>query len=267
MSATPATKASAVLLHSAASLYSAGCGRMRETAPIVAEICERSGLSRKQVLKGGRHLATKGIVRQTKKDGDTAYEKIEILYRVLVDVSKRSQNTTLFGQSLATPILIAPTAFHRLAHPEGELATAKGAARAGTIMILSSLSNTRVEEVAAAGAPIWFQLYVYKDRKATEGLVRRAEDWRWGSLARFAGRVPGDDPPALAPWPLPRSRGWVARVNAPLTAAEEEAVGRSIARGQPFGSADWQAATAARLGLTSTLRPRGRPRKAPERGS
>jgi 4-hydroxymandelate oxidase len=69
---------------------------------------------------------------------------------------------------------VAPTAFHRLAHPDGELATARAAARAGTAMVLSTLSTTDVEEVAAQGAPVWFQLYVYRDRGITAALVERA---------------------------------------------------------------------------------------------
>jgi 4-hydroxymandelate oxidase len=74
------------------------------------------------------------------------------------------------------PILVAPTAFHRLACALGELATVRAAGVAGTIMILSSLSNTPVEEVtAAASGPVWFQLYVYKDREATRALIGRAE--------------------------------------------------------------------------------------------
>src|SRR5688572_26938050 len=77
----------------------------------------------------------------------SAYEKYEILYRVLVDVSKRTQSTTVLGEPVKTPILIAPTAFHRLAHPDGELGTARAAAKAGTVMILSTLSNTRIEDV------------------------------------------------------------------------------------------------------------------------
>ena len=106
----------------------------------------------------------------------SAYEKYEILYRVLVDVSKRTQSTTVLGESVKTPILIAPTAFHKLAHPDGELATARAAAKAGTVMILSTLSNTRIEDVVAATtAPVWFQLYVNRDKGATEALVRRAE--------------------------------------------------------------------------------------------
>ena len=105
-----------------------------------------------------------------------AYEKIHLHYRVLVDVARRALATTVLGERLAMPIAVAPTAFHRLAHPDGELATVRGAGDAGTLFILSTLSNTAVEQVvAAASGPVWFQLYVYKDRGATEALVRRVE--------------------------------------------------------------------------------------------
>jgi 4-hydroxymandelate oxidase len=105
-----------------------------------------------------------------------AYDRLSIAYRVLVDVSRRDLATTVLGEPVALPLLVAPTAFHRLATAEGERATARAAGAAGTVMILSTLSNTAVEEVvAAATGPVWFQLYVYRDRKATEGLVRRAE--------------------------------------------------------------------------------------------
>ena len=105
-----------------------------------------------------------------------AYEKIQLHYRVLVDVASRNAATTVLGQRTAMPILVAPTAFHRLAHKDGELASVRGAGDAGTIFILSTLSNTAVEQVVAAAAgPVWFQLYVYKDRSATEALVRRVE--------------------------------------------------------------------------------------------
>jgi 4-hydroxymandelate oxidase len=105
-----------------------------------------------------------------------AFDRISLHYRVLVDVSRRDLAATVLGQRVAMPILVAPTAFHRLATPEGEVATARAAGGAGTVMILSTLSTTPVEEVvAAASGPVWFQLYVYRDRQATEGLVRRAE--------------------------------------------------------------------------------------------
>lgn len=112
----------------------------------------------------------------TLRDNRGAYERLRLAYRVLVDVSARTCATTVLGTPVSMPVLVAPTAFHRLADPEGELATVRAAGRAGTIMILSSLSTTAVEEVvAAASGPVWFQLYVYRDRDATAALVRRAE--------------------------------------------------------------------------------------------
>ena len=112
----------------------------------------------------------------TLRENRAAYDRLTLAYRVLVDVSRRDLSATVLGQPVAMPVLVAPTAFHRLAVPEGEIATARAAGAVGTVMILSTLSNTRVEDVvAAASGPVWFQLYVYRDRKATEGLVRRAE--------------------------------------------------------------------------------------------
>jgi 4-hydroxymandelate oxidase len=105
-----------------------------------------------------------------------AFRRWEIWYRVLVDVSKRSLGTTLLGAGLSAPILIAPMAYHRMAHPEGELATARAAAAMGALYVVSTLATTRLEEVAAASpAPKWFQLYVHKDRGLTRSLVERAE--------------------------------------------------------------------------------------------
>ena len=108
-----------------------------------------------------------------------AWAKIALHGRVLVDVSARDAATTVLGQRVSMPLLVAPTAFHKMAHADGEIGTARAAAAAGTVMILSCLSNTAVEEVVAASdaanGTVWFQLYVYKDRKATEAVVARAE--------------------------------------------------------------------------------------------
>jgi len=98
------------------------------------------------------------------------------------------------------------------------------------------------------------------------GLVERAEEWRWGSLwTRRAKDAP--DRPVLSPWPIDCPRDWSSRVNRPLGPKEDEAVRRSIQRGQPFGAAPWQAEVAARLGLESLFRPRGRPRTTAPNGS
>ena len=82
----------------------------------------------------------------------------------------------MLGQSVSMPILVGPTAFHRLACEAGEIATARAAKAAGTLFVLSSLSNTAMESVFAhAASPRWFQLYIYKDRTITRELVQRAE--------------------------------------------------------------------------------------------
>ena len=112
----------------------------------------------------------------TLRETRVAFERLRVHYRVLVDVSQRDLSTTLFGQKISFPVLIAPTAFHKLAHPDGELATARAAGAAGTIMVLSSLSTTLVEDVvSAAKGPVWFQLYINKDRAFTQDLIARVE--------------------------------------------------------------------------------------------
>ena len=101
----------------------------------------------------------------------------------------------------------------------------------------------------------------YVERNALRAvLVPRAQEWRWGSLWRpdTSASSPG---PVLDDWPIDRPSDWVERVNTPLSPSEEEATRRSIRRGQPLGAPDWQELTAARLGLRSTLRPLGRPKK------
>jgi 4-hydroxymandelate oxidase len=112
----------------------------------------------------------------TLRENVAAWARVTLHYRVLVDVAARDLSTSVLGQPVSMPVLVAPTAFHALACDEGELATARAAARANTVMVLSSLSNTRVEDVCpAAGGRAWFQLYVYRDRGATRALVERAE--------------------------------------------------------------------------------------------
>ena len=112
----------------------------------------------------------------TLRENRAAYDRLRLLYRVMRDVSSRDTSTTLLGQRIAFPALVAPTAFHKMACHAGECATARAAGRMGTIMVVSTLANTRIEEVAeAATGPLWFQLYIYKDRGATLDLVRRAE--------------------------------------------------------------------------------------------
>src|SRR6516162_4670859 len=112
----------------------------------------------------------------TLRENRAAYERITLLPRMLVDVSARDLGTTVLGESVSMPILIAPTAFHGLAHPEGEVATTKAAGAAKTVMTLATCSTSSIEEaMAVATGPVWFQLYVFKDRAVTASLVQRAE--------------------------------------------------------------------------------------------
>ena len=112
----------------------------------------------------------------TLRENIAGWERLMLYYHVLAGVGPRELRTTILGQSISMPIAVAPTAFHTLACPEGEIATAKAAKAARTLFILSSLSNTSMEAVfAQAASPRWFQLYIYKDREITRALVQRAE--------------------------------------------------------------------------------------------
>ena len=107
----------------------------------------------------------------------------------------------------------------------------------------------------------FYQVTRYVERNALRAnLVEHAEDWQWSSLwRRERGTV--DQRRWLSGWPLPRPRCWVELVNEPQTDAELDALRRSVLRGQPFGSTEWIERTAKELGLESTLRSRGRPRR------
>ena len=112
----------------------------------------------------------------TLRDNIQAFDRLRLHPRVLTDVSQIDTKTTVLDQPLDFPILLAPTAYHRLVHPEGELATVRGAARAGATVVASSFATTAIEDMSrASSSPLWFQLYVVSDRGFTKALVERAE--------------------------------------------------------------------------------------------
>ena len=105
-----------------------------------------------------------------------AYDRIQLQPRVLRDVSVIDTSVTLLGHRMAVPILLAPTAYHRAIHPDGELATARGAGAAGVTWVVSTATTTPLEDIAhVASAPLWMQLYIQPDRSATRDLVQKAE--------------------------------------------------------------------------------------------
>ncbi|MEU6024189.1 alpha-hydroxy acid oxidase [Micromonospora sp. NPDC047134] len=112
---------------------------------------------------------------RTVRANEAAFARRCVVPRVLRGVGRRDLRISLLGSRISMPVLIAPTAFHRLAHPAGEVATAHAAAEAGTIMVVSMAATRPVEEIAAAGGPLWFQLYPQPDLDFTAAVVRRAE--------------------------------------------------------------------------------------------
>ena len=105
----------------------------------------------------------------------TAFGRFMLRARILTDVSRLDTSVTVLGERIPMPVLLAPTAFQRLACTDGERATARAARSTGTILVASTLSTCSIEEIAAEAGVLWLQLYVFKDRGITRALVERAE--------------------------------------------------------------------------------------------
>jgi isopentenyl diphosphate isomerase/L-lactate dehydrogenase-like FMN-dependent dehydrogenase len=127
----------------------------------------------------------------TLRDNVAAYGRWQLRPRVLVDVSRCTTATTLLGHELAMPLVVAPVAFQRVAHPDGEVGMARAAASAGTVMCLSTMATATPAEVATTGAMRWFQLYVFRDYGVTRELVAKAVE------AGFTALVLTVDTPVL----------------------------------------------------------------------
>ncbi len=114
-----------------------------------------------------------------------AFRSYRLRPRVLVDVSEVSTAATVLGTEVSMPVLVAPVAFQRLAHPDGEVAMARAAAAAGTIMTLSTIATSRPREIAAEcdSAPRWFQLYCFRDRGVTQALIDEAVECGFEAIA------------------------------------------------------------------------------------
>lgn len=120
----------------------------------------------------------------TLADNAAAWNRIRLRPHVLRDVGAVSLASTVLGAAVPFPVLVAPMAYHRLAHPEGEAATAAGAAAAGAGLVVSTMATVPLEDVAKAapGGLRWFQLYVHRDRGYTEELVSRAAEAGYQAL-------------------------------------------------------------------------------------
>lgn len=124
---------------------------------------------------------------RTLRENARAFERWILRPHVLADVAERDLSIELFGDRFASPVGVAPTAYHKLATPDGEAATARACAATGTLFVVSTLATTTLEDVAAAApGPRWFQLYVHKDRGFTRSLVERAHAAGYRALALTA---------------------------------------------------------------------------------
>jgi (S)-2-hydroxy-acid oxidase len=133
---------------------------------------------------------------RTLAENRRAFERWVLRPRVLTGVSSADPSTRVLSNDVSLPILVAPWAYQRLAHPDGELATARAAARAGTVMVVSTTAVAFLEDVAAASdGPKWWQLYVFTDRGLTAEIASPSD--RIGVQGRvFHGRFPRCRPSA-----------------------------------------------------------------------
>jgi isopentenyl diphosphate isomerase/L-lactate dehydrogenase-like FMN-dependent dehydrogenase len=145
----------------------------------------------------------------TAAENVAAWRAMRLRPRVLNDISQASTATTVLGQALPAPILIAPTGRHKLFHPKGERETARGAAKAGSLYVTTTSANVPLEEVAAERktAPQWFQLYLFSEHKEVAALIERVallgfsaialtvdnQVYGWSPRAARAPHMPVDD--------------------------------------------------------------------------
>jgi isopentenyl diphosphate isomerase/L-lactate dehydrogenase-like FMN-dependent dehydrogenase len=123
---------------------------------------------------------------RTLRDNRAAFTRRRFLPRVMTDTSRIDLAVEVLGRRWPLPIFTSPTALHRLAHPDGELATARAAAARGITMTLSTSASTDMADVAAVGGPRWFQVYLLADTGARRALIERAVESGYEALVMTA---------------------------------------------------------------------------------
>jgi isopentenyl diphosphate isomerase/L-lactate dehydrogenase-like FMN-dependent dehydrogenase len=155
---------------------------MPELPPVLAEFEARA----RDLLAPGplSYYASGAGAQITLRENPEAWERLRLAPRMLVGVAERDLSTTLLGRRLPHPLITAPMAYMRLAHPDGELGMVRAAAATGTTFTLATLATAGQEEVAAeaGGAPRWFQLYVFRDRGISRALVDGASEHGFEAL-------------------------------------------------------------------------------------
>jgi L-lactate dehydrogenase (cytochrome) len=143
---------------------------------MIVNINDLRNIARRRLPKGIFDYVDGGAEDEaTLRNNRAGFQRYTFDPRVLVDVSQRDQSTTVLGQRLASPLILAPTGFTGMLRHKGETLAARAAAKKGLIYTCSTMSICSMEEIAAASSgPIWFQLYVWRDRQITRSLIERA---------------------------------------------------------------------------------------------
>lgn len=151
--------------------------KLQRIGASIASVSDYESLARDRVTEQAWSYVAGGAADEwTLRENCAAFQRLSLRTRVLRDLSDGDTQLTLFGQTFASPIFLAPIAYQRLVHPDGEIATALAAAAAQACMIVSTQASVSLEDIARqATAPLWFQLYFQPDRDFTANLVRRAE--------------------------------------------------------------------------------------------
>ncbi|HEY1937897.1 MAG TPA: alpha-hydroxy acid oxidase [Candidatus Angelobacter sp.] len=146
-----------------------------ESLPI-ADVTKFEPLARRRLSKMAYdYVRSGGGDEISMRENRAGFERLQLAPNILRDVSQLDTRVNLFGGELESPILLAPVAYHCLYHREGEVATARGASAAGSAFVISSFTTTAIDEIVRnTQRPIWFQLYVQRDRAFTKDMVQRA---------------------------------------------------------------------------------------------
>ena len=181
---------------------------MNGIPPQIAAVSDYEAYARERMSASAWAYFVGGAADEnTLRENVAAFARLRLRSRVLADLSGGSTALDLFGSRHEHPILLAPIGWQALAHPDGECATVLGAGAMRAGMVVSTLSSTRLEDIAAqAAAPLWFQLYLQRDRALNQSLVQRAE------AAGYRALVVTVD----APVPAPRNREQRARFSLPI---------------------------------------------------
>jgi 4-hydroxymandelate oxidase len=181
----------------------------------------------------------------TDAENRAAFQRIRLNQRVLVDASRIDTTLRLFGRQHAFPILLAPTGYHKLVHPEGEIETVKGASLSGATLVAALFSTVAFEAIReAAEVPLWFQLYIQTDRGFTKEVVERVLAAGCEAIC-VSVDVPVNGPrdrEHRAGFKLPAGveRANLAGLGAAISAAAHRPVGRNIYSATHGANATWK---------------------------